>query len=211
MVTSKNSNMHLLIWLTSLVIIVVASHAEMVKEETSGTNATLLETSIKIGKSDLYYKPAAEHSWPVCVNLSLRMVDLLVPSVTLFIGSSVDAHGVKNNDRMLSATFELCVSPEFWNWYRPSIGVGWFYSENRPDLSNDYNRGLLCSITLVEISPDKLLFEIRHNEWGTCIKPVLSAGTVRFGPIVPWGRRWSENTGNYYLGIELFSAGVVWW
>jgi hypothetical protein len=206
----KIATLFLFIWFSFPLVVAAQPQLEMVKNETSDKNVAFLETTIQIGKSTLYYMPAAEHSLPVSVNVSLRIMDLFGPSATLLIGSSIDEHGVKQKDRMLSATFEIRMAPEFWNWYRPKIGVGWFYSENHPYISKDVNRGLFCSISMVEIAPDRLAFAVHNKEYTAFFKPILSFGTVKYGPIVPWGSRWTDNKGNFFLGIELFSAGVVW-
>jgi hypothetical protein len=171
----------------------------------------LLETSIQVGKSVLFHMPDAEYSRPFSMMLSLRFLGLIEPSVTVLLGRSIDKKGGALHDRVLSVAAELSLTPEFRSWYRPSIGMGFFYSEIDPYETEDRNLGLFCSLTLCAAAADRFTFKLQRNSAEMHVKPLISVGTVRFGPLVPWGRRWSENSGNYYMEIELLSVGVMWW
>lgn len=171
----------------------------------------LLETSIQVGKSVLFHMPAANYSRPLSMMLSLRFLDLVEPSVTVLLGRTIDKKEGRLHDRVLSVAVELSLTPEFRNWYRPSVGIGFFYSEIDPYKTEDRNMGFFCSLSLFTVAADKLIFELRRNAAAMHMEPFVSAGTVRFGPLEPWGRRWSENNGNYYMEIELFSIGAMWW
>ena len=149
---------------------------------------------------------------PMNITASARIFELFEPSATLLIGSSTGRpDDPALTDRVLAGAFEIRMSPEFRSWYRPSIGVGWFYSEWWPNPTGNRNRGIFCSLTLIGAAPRRLRLPIRYGGGRTFIQPTVSIGDIRFGPFVPWGKRWSENSGNYYVEVTLFSIGVTLW
>ena len=171
-----------------------------------------LQTTLRIGKSVLFYTPTVNQSRPMTFTVSVRVCELFENVVTLLIGrSNVSTDYPEYDDRMLASAFEIRMSPEFWHWYRPSIGIGWFYSEWWPNWTGDRNRGTFFSLSLIGVAPRRLTLPIRLGRARSCIQPIVTAGDIRFGPIVPWGKHWSENRGNYYLEITLFSIGVTLW
>ena len=171
-----------------------------------------LQITVKIGKSALFYTPLVNRSLPLSITGSTRLFELIESAATLLIGSSANQPvDPVQKDRVLAGAFEIRMSPELWNWYRPSIGIGWFHTEWWPNRTGDRNQGIFCSLSLINAAPRRLAVLIGHSNGRTFIQPSLSVGDIRFGPIVPWGKRWSENRGNYYLEITLFNIGVTLW
>ena len=205
---------HLLITTMSILYGSVQSDALPTAPPGVGTSlsAIPLQLSVKLGMSALFYTPEVNRSTPLSITGSIRLFELIEPSATLLIaGSTTRPRSSVLEDRVLAGAFEIRMSPTFWNWYQPSIGIGWFHTEWWPNETGDRNQGIFCSLSLISAAPHRLAFPIRRSDGQTFIQPYVNAGDIRFGPIVPWGKRWSENSGNYYFEVTLFNLGVTLW
>ncbi len=177
------------------------------------------QSSLSIGLSYLLQTPIIENikSQPLTLTFSFRILKLIEPAVTLLVGRILyddedDNEYVKNmaaKVQVQAINLEIKMSPNVWQWYKPAVGIGWFYSKISSSPGNG-NQGLYCLLSLFGFSSEKWALDIKWKNSRYHLQPVICFGDLRYGPFIPWGRRCSDGSGNFYFEVSFFRLGLLW-